>query len=189
MELDDLKNAWKTQPDPLNGGAQEKIRNIIRRSNRGLDRMLVWEGGIGAVVAALTLLAYCLFPMEFTAFHVKLIVPIVLYAIPVLYRLFRSSRLLRQMDFSGDLRSTLSAFLNYYTTTLRYYQWGAYGLILLQLALFFTDPTFQKLTLFPKALVTGYMIFVLAMIGPFVRRFYGSKAKAIRAYLEEETGN
>lgn len=189
MELDDLKNVWKAQSDPINGGAQERIRNIINRSNRGLDRMLLWEGSIGAIVVALTLVAYCLFPMEFTAFHVKLIVPLVVYAVPVLYRLFRSSRLLRQIDFSGDLRTTLSEFLKYYTTTLRYYQWGAYGLILLQLGLFWFDPTFLKLSLFSKVLVTGYMLFVLAMIGPFVRRMYGSKAKAIRAFLEEEAGH
>jgi hypothetical protein len=189
MELDDLKTAWKTQPDPLNGGAQEKIRNIISRSNRGLDRMLLWEGSIGAIVVALTLVAYAVFPMEFTAFHVKLIVPVVIYAVPVLYRLFRSSRLLREMDFSGDLRTTLSEFLKYYTTTLRYYQWGAYAMILTQLGLFWFDPTFLKLSLFPKVLVNGYMLFVMAIVGPFVRRMYGSKAKAIRAFLEEETGN
>lgn len=189
MELDDLKNAWKTQPDPLNGGAQEKIRNIIRRSNRGLNRMLVWEAGIGATFMVLTLVAYLLFPSRFTAFQLKLVIPIVIYVVPVFYRLLRSSRLLREMDFSGDVRSTLSAFLNYYTSTLRYHQWGTYGIILLQLALFYTDPTFQHLSLFGKALVTVFMLLVMMIIGPFVRRFYGSKAKAIRVFLEEEAGN
>lgn len=185
MELDDLKNAWKAQSDPLNGGAQEKIRNIIRRSNRGLNRMLVWEVGIGATFLVITLVAYLLFPSRFTDLQLKLVVPIVIYAIPVFYRLMRSSRLLREMDFSGDLRSTLGEFLRYYTTTLRYYQWGTYGIILLQLVLFYTDPTFQLLSLFGKALVTVFMLLVMLIIGPFVRRFYGSKAKAIRAYLEE----
>lgn len=187
MELDDLKTAWRAQPDPLNGGAQEKIKNIIRRSNSGLNRMLVWEAGIGATFLVLTLLAYLLFPSRFTAFQLKLIVPIIIYVVPVFYRLVRSSKLLREMDFSGDLRSTLSQFLRYYTTTLRYYQWGTYGIILLQLALFYTDPTFQHLSLFGKALITVFMLLVMLIIGPFVRRFYGSKAKAIRAYLEEET--
>ena len=118
MELDDLKNAWKAQSDPRNGGAQEKIQNIIRRSNRGLDRMLVWEGGIGGGVLLIALLVYLIIPSSFTLFQVKLIVPVIIYAVPVFYRLVRSSRFLRQMDFSGDLRSTLSEFLKYYKKTL-----------------------------------------------------------------------
>lgn len=184
MELDDLKKAWNAQQPPPQTNDRELIQQIIHRSHRGLSKMLRWELGFGIFAIVALIVAIVFNSARMAPFMIKLIVPLVAYAIPVYYRLYHSARLLQSIDLSGDIRSTLTQFLRYYSRTLRVYQWGGYGAVLVSMVLIFTDQTMQHLNWTWKGIVLVYMIIAMLLIGPFVKYFYGSRARAIREYLE-----
>lgn len=185
MELDDLKKAWNAQQPSSPEEERERIRQIIHRSQSGIVKMIRWEAAIGIVSMAILLIAV-LFQDGMTTYFIKLAAPLVLYAIPVYYRLHRSSQFLQTLDLSGDVRTTLTQFLGYYTRTLRFYRWGGYVAILASLALIFTEEIIQNLNWYIKGLVIALMAVAMLLIGPFVKRFYGPKARVIREYLEEK---
>lgn len=184
MELDDLKKAWNAQQPPSPEEERDRIRQIIHRSRSGIMKMIRWEVAIGAVSMGILLFAV-LSQNGLTSYFIKLAAPLVLYAIPVYYRLHRSSKFLQTLDLSGDVRTTLTHFLSYYTRTLRFYQWGGYVAILASLALIFTEEIIQDLNWYIQGLVIALMAIAMLLIGPFVKRFYGPKARIIREYLDE----
>lgn len=185
MELDDLKKAWNAQQPPAPEEDRERIRQIIHRSHKGLLKMLRWEIGLGTLAVGLIAVAVIL-QDDLTWYFIKLTAPLVAYGIPIYYRLYRSSEFLQSLDPSGDVRTTLTQFLAYYTRTLRFYQWGGYAAILVSLALIFTEEKVLALNWFVKALVILLMIVAMLLIGPFIKRFYGPKANVIREYLDEK---
>lgn len=185
MELDDLKKDWNAQQPSTQGNDRELIRSIIHRSHRGLTRLLRWELAIGLVTLIFVVAMIAFFRGRMTGFYIKLTLPLVAYAIPIYYRLHRSARFLQNVDYSEEVRSTLSQFLRYYTRTLHFYQWGGYAAILVATLLIFTDAKFLETSWTVKGLVLGYMAFVMILIGPLVKRLYGVKAKRIREYLDE----
>jgi len=189
MELDDLRGAWKT-PEKLKPEAEDRefIVRVINRSGKGITRMMLWEGIVAIVMFSFYGVVVIFFSDRVSLFHYKLIVPIVLYAIPVYYRLYRSLQFLRNLDFSRDIRSTLQIFVKYYSTTLRFYQWGSYAALLFLLVIFLTDSQFLAVDGWIQALVIGYLILAMIVTGPFVKRMYGSKAKEIESYLRDENG-
>lgn len=186
MELDDLKKTWSEQQPTTGGDDRELVRQIIHRSHRGLRWNLWLEIALGIFTLVALVMMMVFFNERMSGFFYKLTIPLVLYAIPVYYRLYRSTQFLENMDFSGDVRSTLSQFLAYYTRTLRIYQWGAYAAIGVATVLLFTDPKFLTLGWDVKAKVLVYMVLVSILIAPLVKRFYSGKARAIREYLEEK---
>lgn len=190
MELDDLKQAWKI-PEKLKPEAEDRdaIIRIIHRSGKGIARMIVWEGAIAVVMFSFFAIVVIFFNDRISLFHYKLVVPIVLYAIPVYYRLYRSLQFLRNLDFSRDIRSTLKAFVGYYSTTLRFYRWGSYVALIFLLVIFLTDEKFLAIDWWIQAMVVGYLLLAMAVTGPFVKRMYGSKVRDIESYLKEETKN
>jgi len=186
MELDDLKKTWSEQQPTVGGDDRELIRRIIHRSHRGLRWNLRWELGMGIFTLVALVLMMVFFNERMSGFFYKLTIPLVLYAIPVYYRLYRSAKFLENLDFSGDVRSTLTKFLAYYTRTLRIYQWGAYAAIGVATALLFADTKFIALSWAVKGKVLAYMALVSILIAPLVKKFYSGKARAIREYLEEK---
>lgn len=185
MELDDLKKAWNEQQPSPQRDDRELIRQIIHRSHKGLTKMMRWELAFGLLAIGFVLIMI-LIRDQMISYYLKLSIPLVAFAVPVYYRLYRSATFLRGIDFSGDVRSTLSQFLVYYTRTLRVYQWGSYGAILLSMALIFTDERLQHMNWTVKGMVIVFMCSVMLIVGPLVKRMYGSKAKVIREYLDEK---
>ncbi len=187
MELDDLKGVWKRQvmPPPAEPD-KERFRQIIQRSNRGISRILFWESVLGVAMIVFFGVSTLIFNERMHTYFIKLAIPVIVYAIPVYYRLYRSIRFLRTVDYSEDMRSTLTSFLDYYTKTIRLYVWGGYLAVLSVAVLLFTDAKFISLSILWKTIVLVYLGIAMLAIGPFARRYYGRKAKAIRQYLEDQ---
>jgi hypothetical protein len=186
MELDDLKSVWKAdQGQRSEVEEREVILQIIRRSDRGISKMLKWELAVGGLGALLYLVVIFYFDQKINSFHYKLIVPIVLFALPIYYRLYRSRESLRNMDYSGDVRSTLTSFLTYYKKTLLIYQWGTYAAFVMLAIVFATDQQFKTLKFWWQAAVYAYLAVGMLLAGPLVKRLYGHKVKAIEAYLAD----
>ena len=180
MELDDLKSAWKADQNQRSEAEErEAILQIIRRSDRGISKMLKWELGVAVLAALVYLIVIFYFDQRINSFHYKLIIPIVLFALPICYRLYRSRESLRNMDYSGDIRSTLTTFLTDYKRTLLIYQWGTYAAFVMLAIVFATDQQFMALKFWLQAAVYAYLAVGTFLAGPLVRRLYGRKVKAI----------
>ena len=180
MELDDLKSAWKADQNQRSEAEErEAILQIIRRSDRGISKMLKWELGVAVLAALVYLIVIFYFDQRINSFHYKLIIPIVLFALPIYYRLYRSRESLRNMDYSGDIRSTLTTFLTDYKRTLLIYQWGTYAAFVMLAIVFATDQQFMALKFWLQAAVYAYLAVGTFLAGPLVRRLYGRKVKAI----------
>jgi hypothetical protein len=186
MELDDLKKVWNEQV-PATGPTEdrESIQRLISRSNRSIVRALRLELAIGGILLAFYFGAMLFLDRPFSSFHYKMIIPILALAIPVYYRLNRSSQALKSIDFGGDVRSTLGEFLRYYRQTLRIYRLGAYVAFGLLIVIFLTDEKFLSLSATVQYAVIGYILLVALVTGPFIRWMYGGNAEAIRKVLEE----
>ena len=101
------------------------------------------------------------------------------------YRLYKAQRMIRAIDYSRDIKSNLIDFMIYYKTTLNLYRWGSYGLLTLMLLIFFMDKSFTDLDFKLQLGIVGYIILVMLLIGPYIRKAYGSKIKSMEAFLND----
>ena len=118
-------------------------------------------------------------------FMYKLVVITLVAAVPMAYRLYKAQRMIRAIDYSRDIKSNLIDFMIYYKTTLNLYRWGSYGLLTLMLLIFFMDKSFTDLDFKLQLGIVGYIILVMLLIGPYIRKAYGSKIKSMEAFLND----
>lgn len=95
--------------------------------------------------------------------------------IPVLIRLYRSIQWKRNPDYSQDIASYLNDRIKYFRKTLRLYLWASYGILIITAAFFFTDDSFNKLSLFLKCLIVAYLLVFAVLLRPYIKKMYGDK--------------
>jgi hypothetical protein len=192
LELDDLKDTWKKlQSDELMHEEEDrgKIKEIIGRSRKVILTSLAREIIPTTIIYLSFFGVVILFPSSISSFHYKLTIIIGLFAIPVIYRLFRSASFLKQIDYGLNIRTNLMEFLVYYKNTILLYRWGGYITICTLIVVFFTDASFIHLQLWIQALTLAYLIIWLIALNPLIKHMYGKKIKLIESYMRDLDSN
>lgn len=186
MELDDLKIIWKESRTKVttSGEPQVHILKAITQSEKRIQRVLTIE-------IVLTIILYGLFfaavfsIQNIPSYQYKLVIVVGLFAAFIFYRMYKSLRFLRRIDFGKNVHTTLIRFLLHYKITLKLYQWGGYFTILVLFLLFFTDSSFLELQLWVKGLIVVHLLITMLAVGPVVKRVYGRKIQSIERFLND----
>lgn len=185
MELDDLKTIWKAPEANTIGDEydRERVMKIIQGSHRSIRRSFTSD----IVVALCINLTFAIIVMIFGGaiqnFLYKLVIVTNLVSLPIYYRLYKSIQYLAHFDFGLDVRTSMSAFVDYYKRTLLLYKWATYGMIICLLVLFSLDQSFLELALWIKTVVVAYLLVFLAAAGWLLKKFYGRRISRIESYL------
>lgn len=185
MELDDFKTAWKKE-DKLNMTPESLLQRVnqIAKSGRKIRRAFLIEL---AIIGALYLFftgIIIFFNERIQSFMYKLVAITFIGFLPIAYRLYQSQLWINTMDYSVDIRSNLLAFLTYYKTTLRWYWWSSVIIIALMFVMLFTDGDFLALGIKWKIGTCTYIILVLLLTEPYLKKVYGRHAQEFDAFLE-----
>jgi hypothetical protein len=188
MELDELKSIWKKSTTATSDSSREnapEVSRILETSRKGIGKVFAVEIVVAIVLYVGFVLMVVLSGLAIQSFIYKLIIITALFALPIYYRLYRSIRFLSDMDFSADLKSNLVQFLVHYKTSLRFYKWATYLMVIVILIFFFTDDSFIALSTSLKIGTMLYMAFVSVIVGPLVNRVYGKRIHAIEGLLAD----
>jgi hypothetical protein len=187
MELDDLKESWNARNSnypPLQTADFQTMIKSIEKSKRGIRGVFFAELCI-VLFIYLGFLLVVFWGGDVKPFMYKLVVISLMGAIPIGYRLYRAQQMMHTLDFSRDIKSNLIGFLVYYKTTLGLYRWGSYALLALLLLVFFTDSSFHELDIAFQYGTAGYILLAMLLIGPYIKKVYGSKVKSIESFLND----
>src|SRR5690242_7940603 len=140
MELDDLKEKWKTatvqSPVEIKDVLTKKI-SAIESTGKGIRRTFYVEMIFVAVIYSGFLWLVWDMGNAMMTYMYKLVISTAVATVPITWRMYKSQRWINTMDYTIDVRSNMVAFLDYYKTSLRWYQWSTYIIIVVILALFF----------------------------------------------------
>ncbi|HWA34086.1 MAG TPA: hypothetical protein VG737_08160 [Cyclobacteriaceae bacterium] len=186
MEIDDLKIIWKEDvgAPPDIESERTRIMAIITGSRRSIIRsfaidILVSVGLNLAFVAVLVIFGDAVMP-----FLYKLVIAANLVALPVYFKLYRTTRYLKHFDFGKNVKENLGKFLDYYRGALRFYKRSTYVLIAALLLLFYFDESFLELALWIKVTIVAYLGVFLLGIGWLIDRMYGRRISGIESFLQ-----
>jgi len=185
MELDDFKTAWK-KDDKRNitrESLQQRI-NHIEKSGRKIRRAFIVElAVIGAIFLFFVAMIF-LFKEAIQSFMYKLVAITFIGFLPTAYRLYQSQLWINTMDYATDIRSNLLAFLTYYKTTLKWYGWSSLIISALMFIMLFTDEDFLALGIEWKIGTCAYVILIVLLTRPYLRKVYGRHAREYEKFLE-----
>lgn len=187
MELDDLKEKWKSSNfnnSKLDVIDFNKVSKSIEKLRKGIRMILIIELCIAFFIYLGFLLAV-LWGGDVKPFLYKLVIISAIGIIPIGYRLYKAQQMIYAIDYSRDIKSNLIDFLVYYKTTLNLYKWGSHALLVLLLLVFFADQSFTELSLKLQFSIAAYIFLVMLLIGPYIRKVYGSKIRSIEAFLKD----
>lgn len=189
MELDDLKEKWKASAVPSSTPdireALEKKISAIRNSGRGIRRVFYIELAVAALSYVVLLLMAIYFGERMLTYMLKLIIITTIGSLPVIWRLYKSQQWINSIDYGQDMRSNMVAFLGYYRTTLKIYQWSCYLVIAITLVVLYFDHDFMALDMKVRIKIIAYMFAVGVLAVPYIWFLYGRRTSAIDAFLRE----
>jgi len=189
MELDDLKEKWKStnvqsSSDEIRLALENRV-HAVRRSGRGIRRVFFIEMAI-VLVMYLGVLAMMLWMGErVMSYMYKIIAVTGIGSIPPIIKLYKAQRWINSMDYSNDMRSNMIAFVEYYKSALRMYQWSTYIVVALLLILLVTDGDFMSLPMKLRLTAFGYMAFAVLLAAPYIRAVYGRKTTIFETFLRD----
>lgn len=189
MELDDFKNIW-SEADTMEGKtlSYERIHQIltsVRRVKKRISNRFKIEIVIALIIYMSFILVVLLYKNDVQLFLYKLVVFTFIFTTPIYFRLYKSIQFLTQVNYGRDIKSNIIEFLTYYKTTLQFYKWSSYSLILVLIVLFFTDASFLELRFELQAIIIFYLLLVLAASGPLIKKFYSRDTKPMEDFLKD----
>ena len=185
MELDDFKTAWNkgAKLTITRESLQQRI-NRIEKSGRKIRSAFVVELAIIGVIYLFFIGMIIFFSGQIQSFMYKLVAITFIGFLPTAYRLYQSQRWINSMDYSMDIRSNLLAFLAYYRTTLKWYSWSSIIICALMFIMFFTDEDFLAIGIEWKIGTCGYIILILFLTRPYLKKVYGKQVQEFEMFLE-----
>ncbi len=185
MELDDLKTIWKTPEANTIGDEydRERVMKIIQGSHRSIRRSFTSDIVVTLCLNLIFAITVMIFGGAIQNFLYKLVIVANLVSLPIYYRLYKSVQYLAHFDFGLDIRTSMSAFVDYYKRTLFLYKWATYGMIVGLLVLFSLDESFLALALWIKIMIVAYLLVFLVTAGWLLKKFYGGRIRRIEFYL------
>jgi hypothetical protein len=188
MELDDLKEKWKSttfqSPFELKDSLEQRI-TAIEHSGRGIRRVFMIEMIIVAAIYAGFILMVWFMAESVTSYMYKLVVITGVATIPISWRMYKSQRWINSMDYTKDVRSNMVGFLHYYKVTLRLYQWSTYVTVVVILVLMFTDDEFRNTPSGAKVTLVIYLVALAALTEPYIRIVYGRRIAVFEKFLND----
>ena len=185
MELDDFKTAWNNDAKlTITRESLLQRINLIEKSGRKIRRAFVVELAIIGAIYLFFVGMIISFSGQVQSFMYKLVAITFIGFLPTAYRLYQSQRWINSMDYSIDIRSNLLAFLTYYRTTLKWYLWSSMIICVLMFVMFFTDKDFLAIGIEWKIGVCAYIIVVLFLTRPYLRKVYGKHVQEFEMFLE-----
>ncbi|HZY79428.1 MAG TPA: hypothetical protein VFE50_07895 [Cyclobacteriaceae bacterium] len=188
MELDDLKEKWKTATVQSSVDIKDVLTkkvSSIKQSGRSIRRVFYIEMAFVAVAYLGFIWLVLAMGDSMFSYMYKLVAATGIATVPVSWRMYKSQRWINSMDYTIDMRSNMVAFLSYYKTTLRWYQWSTYIIILVILVLFFTDGDFIALPYKVKVTAVVYLVAVFLLTEPYIRMVYGKRIAVFENFLKE----
>ena len=184
MELDDLKTAWNEDAklSITRASLQQRI-NQIENSGRKIRRAFVVELVIIGAIYLFFVGMIIIFHGEIQSFQYKLVAITSMGFLPAVYRLYQSQQWINAMDYANDIRSNLLAFLTYYKTTLKWYWWSSMIITVLLFIILFTDKDFLAMDVGWKIGTCAYIILVLLLARPYIKKVYGTRIQEIEIFL------
>jgi len=189
MELDDLKEKWRASAVPsstpdIREALERKISDL-RSSGRGIRRVFYIELAVAALGYVVLLLMAIYVGERMMTYMLKIIVVTTVGSVPVIWRLYKSQLWINSIDYGQDMRSNMVAFLRYYKTTLKIYQWSCYLVIAVLLVMLYYDNDFMALDMKIRLKIIVYMLSVGVLALPYIWFLYGRRTSAIDAFLRE----
>jgi hypothetical protein len=188
MELDDLKQTWKTttfqSPFELKDTLQRRIGEI-KSSGRGLRKVFIIEMVIIAIIYIAFMLLVWFVTERVTTYMYKLVGVTSVAMIPIAWRMYKSQKWINSMDYTKDMRSNMIEFLTYYKITLRLYQWSTYAIIVVILILFYTDSDFERLDGNIQMTLVIYLGIVAVFTEPYIRIVYRRRITVFENFLND----
>jgi hypothetical protein len=185
MELDDFKTVWSNDSS-INMTRESLLQRInqVEKSGRKIRRAFVIELAIIGAIYLFFVAMIIFFNGEIRSFMYKLVVITFIGFLPTAYRLYQSQLWINCMDYSIDIRSNLVAFLTYYKTTLKWYWWSSMIISVLMFIMFFTDKDFLAMPMEWKIGTCVYIILVLLLTRPYLKKVYGRHVQEFEMFLE-----
>ena len=189
MEFDDIKAIWNHSVGDDAGelkmaDIQEKLSSILKQKNR-IKLSFRVELLIVATVYAGFIILVLFYGKAVQPYMYKMVIVVTILGLPVLLRLYKAIQWQERLDFSQDIRSYLLLRIKHLRTTLAIYRWASYGIIVITLVIFFTDPSFNILPLYIKSIIVAYLGVFTVFLGPYIKRMYGDKLTIIEDLLKE----
>lgn len=188
MELDDLKEKWKTgtfqSHSELKVTLEQRVSSL-ERSGRGIRRVFIAEMILVAIIYLAFLLLVWLMAEKVTTYMYKLVAITGIASLPIVWRMYKSQKWVTTMDYSRDIRSNMVEFLRYFKITLRLYQWSTYVIIVLILVMMFTDNDFERLQWKVKMTLVVYLFVLAALTEPYIRIVYGRRITVFEKFLND----
>lgn len=188
MELDDLKEKWKTaifqSPFELKDTLERRI-TALESSGRGLRRTFIIEMSIVAIVYAAFILLVWFMADKVMTYMCKMVFITAAATVPIAWRMYKSQKWANSMDYTQDVRSNMVAFLRYYKITLRLYQWSSYIILVVLLLMMFTDNDFVRLPYNVKLTVVIYTGAVFILTEPYIRIVYWRRISVFENFLKD----
>jgi hypothetical protein len=188
MELDDLKQQWKTATVEPSAGMKDVLARKVsemRSSGRGLRTVFYIEMAFVVVIYTGFLWIVLAMGSAVMSYMYKLVIATGIATAPIAWRMYKSQRWINSMDYTQDMRSNMIAFLDYYKTTLRWYQWSSYAIILVIIILFFTDNDFIRLQSGIKFTIVIYLAVIFLLTEPYIRIVYRRRLTVFEDFLKE----
>lgn len=185
MELDDLKTAWNKDARP--GITRESLQQRITRiekSGHKIRRAFVLELVIIGAIYLFFVGMIFMFDGAMQSFQYKLVAITSIGFLPTAYRLYQSQQWINAMDYAHDIRSNLLAFLTYYKTTLKWYWWSSMIISMLMFIVLFTDKDFLAMSIGWRIGTCAYIILVLLLARPYIKKVYGRHIQEIEIFLK-----
>lgn len=179
MELEDLKVLWHQSSNPdaaylKKEDFEESLHAVLKQKDRirSSFRLELW---ITASIYAGFIITALFLRNSMQSYMFKMVAVVTALGIPILIRLYRSIQWKGNPDYSKDISSYLTERIIYFRKTLKFYLWASYGIIIITATVFFTDDSFNKLSLFLKCLIAAYLLVFAALLKPYIKKMYGDK--------------
>lgn len=185
MELDEFKVAWKKDvaSDITKALLLEKIRRM-EKSGKKIRKAVVTETIIVGILYLLFIGVVIFFQEQLQSFMYKLVIIVSVGFSPIAYRLYQSQQWVNAIDYASDIRSNVVAFLVYYRTTIRWYWWSTVIISVLLFVMLFTDKDFLDIPRTWQIGTSVYIMVIVLLTGPYLKKFYGRHVKEFEAFLE-----
>lgn len=185
MELDDFKKSWQKEANPIitRESLHEKI-NSLEKSGRKIRRAFITELAIVGFIFLFFVVTIFLFNGAIRSFMYKLFAITIIGFLPTAHRLYQSQQWINSIDYSGDIRSNLLAFLKYYKTTLMWYWRSSMIICALIFIMLFTDKDFLALGIEWKIGTCAYGVLILILARPYLRQAFGKHVQEFENFLE-----
>jgi hypothetical protein len=189
MEFDDIKTLWNHSAGSDAGelkvdDVQEKLSSVLKQKNR-IKLSFRVELLIVAVVYTGFIILVLFYGKAVQPYMYKMVTVVTVLGLPVLLRLYKAIQWQESLDFSQDIRSYLLLRIKHLRTTLTFYRWTSYGIIVITLVIFFTDASFNVLPLYLKSIIVTYLGVFAVFLGPYIKRMYGDKVTLMEDLLKE----